>query len=137
MRLLIIDDDVAHGESLTDLLQTRGHEAYFARSFPEACWLLDLFRFQLAVVDYDMPGLNGLELFRRLRTQDATLKAIIMSAREPDGRLLEELESTPFLPKPFRVKQLLEAISRTLPTPLSSPPMLRVSFSLQRLEKKS
>ena len=110
MRLLIIDDDVAHGESLTDLLQTRGHEAYFARSFPEACWLLDLFRFQLAVVDYDMPGLNGPELVRRLRTQDATLKAIKVDKRFEGFALVREPRLS-VMPVPAKIDKLLREMA--------------------------
>ena len=75
MRLLIIDDDKPHGESLADLLNSSGHEAYFASSLDDAQWLLELFRFNIALVDYDMPVLDGPEVARRLQEHDPELRA--------------------------------------------------------------
>ena len=130
MRLLIIDDDKAHGESLADLLNTRGHEAYFASCLNEAQWLLDLFRFNLAIVDYDMPDYNGPQVAKRLQAIDPELRAIVMSARQNDATRLDELGSLPFVPKPISVDGLLELIIDVSHQQAGTALVVRVSFPL-------
>ena len=111
MRILIIDDDRAHGESLSDLLNTKGHEAYFAPSLDEAAWLLELFRFELALLDHDMPGQTGPEVARVLTTRLPKLQTILMSARDPASRGPSDSRSYPFLGKPIQVPSLLELMA--------------------------
>ncbi|MFQ5551279.1 MAG: DUF4956 domain-containing protein, partial [Gemmatimonadales bacterium] len=82
---------------------------------------------------YDMPVINGPEMVRRLKKEDPSLRAILMSAREPDEDTHEELERFPFLAKPIRIEELLETITRVAPTPSDSALVLRVAFSLERL----
>jgi DNA-binding NtrC family response regulator len=137
MRVLIIDDDRAHGESLSDLLNSRGHDAYFAPNVSEARWLLGLFRFDLAIVDYDMPDGVGPQVARSLEELDPELKAIVMSARQKDVELRRELEHFPFLPKPIRVEELLGAIAHFAHQQRGSSLVVRVSFPLERWKKRT
>ena len=130
MRILIVDDDRAHGESLCDLLNSRGHEAYFASSWPEAEWLLGLFRFELAILDYDMPGVTGPQLARQLREVDPHLHSALMSARELDERRRQEAGPLPFIPKPIRVEDLLDLISEITAPRSSHAVTVRLSFPL-------
>lgn len=136
MRVLVIDDDVAHGETVTDLLNTKGHEAFSARSLPDARWLIDLFDFQLAIVDYDMPLVKGSEVARELQARLPNLKAVVMSAREPHEGVREDLGPLPYLRKPIRIEELLETIRQLHPPPSGSALVRRVSFSLVRFKGK-
>ncbi|HLU49756.1 MAG TPA: response regulator [Planctomycetota bacterium] len=135
MRVLIIDDDRPHGESLSDLLNARGHEAYFAPSLPEADWLLELFRFHLALLDWDMPERSGPQVARALVERDPALRPVLMSAREPrPGDLLaEKAPPMPFLPKPIRVDTLLALIASLSSDSLSLT--LRLEFPLDRYRR--
>ncbi|MCZ6794845.1 MAG: response regulator [Planctomycetota bacterium] len=136
MRILIIDDDRAHGESLSDLLNSRGHEAYFAPSLSEATWLFDLFRFDLAILDHDMPDLTGPQVARKLRTGDPAIRTILMSARESNRESCRALGSVPFLDKPIDVDRLLKLIG-DLASPEASSLILRLSFPLERYRGKA
>ena len=131
MRILIIDDDRAHGESLSDLLNSRDHEAYFAPSLSEATWLFDLFRFDLAILDHDMPDLTGPQVARKLQTGDPAIRTILMSARESNRESCQDIGSVPFLDKPIDVDRLL-AIIGDLASPEASSLILRLSFPLER-----
>jgi CheY-like chemotaxis protein len=130
LRILIVDDDRAHGESLADLLNSRGHETYFAASGEEAEWLLGLFPFDVAIVDYDMPGLTGLQVVDRLRGMDPRLRAALMSARELTPQRREEAGSIPFIAKPIRPESVLEFIGGPQPSSTSTAVTIRVSFPL-------
>jgi DNA-binding NtrC family response regulator len=134
LRVLIIDDDRFHGEALSDLLNTRGHEAHFAPSLPEADWLLSLFRFQLALLDYDMPEHSGPEVARELHVRDPQVRPVLMSARRIDLSSVPQVRdlSMPFLPKPIPIDALLQLIGRfAAGTALT----LRLSFPVQRYRR--
>lgn len=135
MRVLIIDDDRAHGETLSDLLNSKGYEAYFAPSLPEADWLLELFRFHLALLDWDMPERSGPQVARELLERDPALRPILMSAREPSSSLLvaEKAPPMPFIPKPIRVDSLLSLIASF--TGQSTSLTLRVEFPLDHYRR--
>jgi DNA-binding response OmpR family regulator len=130
MRLLIIDDDKAHGESLSDLLNTRGHEAYFAPSLSEARWLLELFAFDLALVDYDMPEHSGPQVARQLIALDSQLRCIVMSARENDDSRQNELGDLPFMSKPISTGELFELIIDAMAEDAGTSLVVRSPFPL-------
>lgn len=110
MRVLIIDDDRAHGESLADLLDSLGHEAYYGASLEDALWLTELFRFELAILDHDMPRHTGLQVAREILARVPGLPTALMSARRIEREALEEFVSTPFLAKPIDTRVVLELI---------------------------
>lgn len=130
MRLLIIDDDRAHGESLADLLNTRGHEAYFAPCLAEAQWLLDLFSFNLALIDYDMPERSGPHVARDLLALDPNLRCVVMSARENDPSRLDQLGGLPFVSKPISIDGLCRLIFEVMEEAAGSALVVRLEFPL-------
>lgn len=134
---MIVDDDRAHGESLSDLLNAKGHEAYFAANLSEAKWLLGLFRFHLAILDYDMPGLTGPQVARKLQENCPELRAAVMSARKVSRQRRVELGAFPFLPKPICVEELMALISASTSREATKSIMVRVSFPLQRHPQKN
>ena len=133
LRVLILDDDRAHGESLTDLLNSRGHEAYFAASFDDACWLLELFRFGLAILDHDMPDVTGLQAAREIIARDPEVRTAVMSAREIGREVSDAPGSVSFLAKPISVETLLALIGRL---ESGKSIALRLSFPLQRYPRR-
>ncbi len=136
LRLLIIDDDKAHGESLSDLLNTRGHEAYFAPSLAEALWLLDLFAFDLALLDYDMPENSGPQIARKLIAFDSRLRCVVMSARENDDTRQSELGNLPFMSKPISTDELFELLMDAMAEAAGTSLVVRASFPLVRYDPR-
>ncbi len=132
MRVLIIDDDRAHGETLSDLLNSRGHEAYYAHSLPEVDWLFELFRFPLVILDHDMPGLTGPQFAERLLVRDPELRAIVMSARDVRRELAQGDAELPFLSKPIDIDALLALIITIGGERTGTSLIRRLAFPLQR-----
>ena len=137
MRVLIIDDNRAHGESLSELLNSHGFEAYFAPDLAEADWLCGLFRFQLAILDHDMPGLNGPEVAEKLTSRNPQLRSVVMSASESNRRFCEEKGHFPFLPKPFSLEQLLALVSHLGLVEGGASLVRRLAFPLQKYTRKN
>jgi DNA-binding response OmpR family regulator len=125
MRILVIDDDRPHGESLIDLLESSGHEAWFAETDSDARWLADLLRFDLAILDHDMPGTSGLLLAAMLTERIPGLPCIIVSAR-PASEI--PLGGLGFLPKPLSISALLEMVLDLERRKGGSPLVVRSGF---------
>lgn len=89
LRVLVVDDNVDAAESLCALLGMLGHETAVAFDGPSGLALAQRFRPHAAVLDLGMPGLNGLDLARRLRAgPDAPRLLVAVSGYgQPEDRL--------------------------------------------------
>ena len=112
MRILVIDDYRPHGESLAELLESRGHEASYARNYVEARRLLDIHRFDCAFLDFDMPEMTGPALAGRLSESFPALRAVIVSARAPESLGLAEGSPFAFLQKPVSLCALTSCLDQ-------------------------
>ncbi|HTM52854.1 MAG TPA: response regulator [Pirellulales bacterium] len=77
--ILIVDDDADAGEMMSKLLSACGFQADVARDGYKALELAEDKQFGIAIIDYRMPGMNGVELFRRLREMRPDLAAVFLT----------------------------------------------------------
>jgi DNA-binding NtrC family response regulator len=77
--ILIVDDDADAGEMMSKLLSACGFQADVARDGFKALELAEDKQFGIAIIDYRMPGMNGVELFRRLRDLRPDLAAVFLT----------------------------------------------------------
>jgi CheY-like chemotaxis protein len=77
-RILCVDDDLAGLEARAALLEDEGYSVT-AVSCPLRALEHDVSQFHLAILDFDMPGLNGLQLLLRLRAARATFPIVLLS----------------------------------------------------------
>jgi len=66
-KVLIVDDHEELGKSLVRVVRTLGHEVAIVKDGPSALALADSFQPDCAILDLSLPGMNGIELGRRLR----------------------------------------------------------------------
>jgi CheY-like chemotaxis protein len=115
-KLLIVDDEVAILEALTDILAVEGYEVATAANGAEGLKRASDERPDLILLDLMMPVMDGQEMLRRLK-EDPTLRGIpvvVMSA----GRVTKaELQGSRFLAKPFELDDLLDTVSEELQRP--------------------
>ena len=110
-----------------------GHEAQYAPSFTEAEWLLNLFPFDLALLDFDMPQMTGPMIAAKLAQRFPKIHPVIMSAHAPDHRRKEEIGNWPFLQKPLSRQKLQTFLDDFLRAQGGSSLMLRASFPILRV----
>jgi two-component system, NtrC family, response regulator HydG len=77
--ILIVDDERDAAAMMAKLFSAFGYEASVAHNGPTALELVQQKEFGIAIIDYRMPGMNGVELFRRLRTLRPDLAAIFLT----------------------------------------------------------
>jgi signal transduction histidine kinase len=78
LRVLVVDDQEIICELISEYLQEDGHEAVVATSGLEAIEKFDRC-FDLVITDHSMPGMNGVQLARVLKTQAAGLPVILLT----------------------------------------------------------
>ncbi len=117
-RILIADDNRDALESLAQLLQLDGHEVYQAADGLEALAMATRTRPDLAMLDIGMPGLDGYEVARRIRTEDwghtITLVAVTGWGQDADRRRSQEAGFDSHWVKPLDA-QKLAALLNALP----------------------
>lgn len=117
VRLLVVDDDLGSIEHLGRLLKGFAHVS-FATSGEDALRLASLHRLDLVLLDVELPGLDGFEVCRRLRTVPALRSLpIIFATRHGDaGTQAEAMRAgaDDFLRKPFDGIQVLTRLRAQL-----------------------
>lgn len=113
-RVLIVDDDRDHAESLADVLEMRGHEPELAHSGEEA---LDMVRgtdFDFVLLDVKLPGINGVETFLEMKRIRPGAKVMMMTGFSVEQLVTQAIEGGALgvLYKPFAALKLLETLSQ-------------------------
>ncbi|TBR24758.1 response regulator [bacterium] len=115
--VLVVEDDKDFRKILRYLLTQRGHRVIEAKDGAEGLKLARANHPSLALLDFDMPGLNGYELLQELRRGEETRHLpIIMITGAKNRRQLRELgmDISDFLDKPIENDSFLAAVTRAL-----------------------
>jgi DNA-binding response OmpR family regulator len=109
--ILVVDDEPVIMESLAYSLRREGYEVTVSPNGLEALELFDKIHPDLVVLDIMLPGIDGLEVCRRLRAR-SSVPIIMLTARgdEVDRILGLEIGADDYLPKPFSFRELLARI---------------------------
>ncbi len=115
LRLLLVDDEVEFLEPMAARLRRREIACATAQSGPEALEALVRERFDCAVVDVKMPGMDGLELLRRMRRDYPGVPVILLTGHASVELGVQGLELGAFeyLMKPVDLDELLDAVRRS------------------------
>jgi CheY-like chemotaxis protein len=114
-RVLVVDDDRSNVALVSKVLLAQGYAVDTADDGPSALKLMDEHRYGLAVIDYQMPGMNGVELFRAARARQPQLCGIFLTAYANINTVFPAIEA---------------GIERVLAKPLNSPELIRLAAQL-------
>ena len=109
IRLLIIEDNPDIVENMTDFLESRGYVLDFAMDGIGGLHLALTHDYDVIVLDLMLPGMDGITLCRKLRSEaDRQVPVIMLTARDTlDDKLLGfESGADDYLVKPFALKEL-------------------------------
>lgn len=124
-KILLVDDEVDVLEALEKALRYAGHDVSMAKSAREALRLSQAHPFDLAILDYMMPEMSGIEILNRVRADHPTIRAIVISGKleagADEGSVLTEInasiEADRYLHKPVDVAKLKNVVNETLSKP--------------------
>ena len=110
-RILVIDDDIDLCELLTDYLTTEGFAVELVHDGEAGAELALAGDFDLVILDVMLPGINGFEVLRRLRTGSATPVLMLTAHGDDVDRIVGlEMGADDYLPKPFNPRELVARI---------------------------
>lgn len=117
-RILIIDDETKVAFFLQEGLKGLGEE-YEVHAIGSAELALEQMHsrpFDLLVVDFRLPGINGLDLIERVHTVNPSTKTILITAYgSPEiEKEAYRLDTCRYLHKPFRIEELMRTVQRIL-----------------------
>jgi signal transduction histidine kinase/FixJ family two-component response regulator len=114
MRVLIVDDEEALCEVLSLSVADLGYETCTARSGEEALVSLDPFQPHIVLTDIKMPGIDGVELLRRIKAVNPDIEVIMISGHGDMELAIKSLqhEALDFITKPVRDELLVNALHR-------------------------
>ncbi len=115
-KILIVDDEQAMREGLSDNLVFEGYETVLAENGMDALEKTEQENFDLIVLDVMMPQLSGFEVCKKLRKANISTPVILLTAKgeEIDRVLGLELGADDYLIKPFSLRELLARIKAVL-----------------------
>lgn len=102
LNVLVVDDDRAMRELLVEIVHRQGHQAISAESSEKALELLPVWTFQVAFLDHNLPGMEGLLLGEYLRRSNPEMLIALVTGSDDDRleRRTRALRVT-FIAKPF------------------------------------
>jgi two-component system, OmpR family, KDP operon response regulator KdpE len=114
--LLVVEDDPSLRKVLLTTLTASGFVVEEARSGDEALALMHEDRFDLVVLDINMPGLSGLEVCRQMRSRAPQLGIVMVTVRDAENDMVQALEAgaDDYVTKPFRFRELTARVRAVL-----------------------
>jgi CheY-like chemotaxis protein len=118
-KILLVDDSITTRLTNRTIISKRtGHDVVCAANGPEALKMIGSERPDLILMDVMMPGMDGLEVCRRLRKEQSTanLPIVLLTFRVDDQSVVAGFDSgcTAYLKKPVIETELLEALKQYL-----------------------
>src|SRR3989339_1600112 len=112
IKLLIVDDETQFLDAISKRLIKRGFDVQTATNGLDAIALARKEKFDIALLDLKMPGMDGSQVLKKLKEEHHFLETIILTGH---GSLesaveLSKLGAFNYLPKPYELDKLVEAL---------------------------
>jgi DNA-binding NtrC family response regulator len=117
-RVLVVDDEVNARTALTELLRDEGYEVEMAADAFKALGKVSSFNPDIVVTDLKMPGMDGIELVKKLRSGAQPVAVVVMTAFGAVQTAVTAMHAgaADYLTKPLNFAELTVVIDRVLET---------------------
>jgi len=121
IKILFVEDDPYLGLMVNDLFESRGYEVFYRKDAESGLDTYKLDGPDLCVLDVVLPGMNGFELAKKIRSDNPDIPSIFLTARNHKDDIIEGYSSgaDDYLRKPFHMEELIlrvDALLRRLNT---------------------
>lgn len=115
-KILIVDDEIGIRLLLEDLLSSEKHEIKTAETGKEALDLVKIHNYDLLLIDYKLPIMDGIEVLKQIEEENIVLDTIVMSGLveniQEDTYSLKNVKKV--LSKPFDVLEVRDYVNQLL-----------------------
>jgi DNA-binding NtrC family response regulator len=117
LRILVVDDDIDHAQSLGELFELEGHDVTVVNSGEDAIRAYREVAFDVAFMDVVMPGKNGVESFLEIKRMRPAARVYMMTGYSVEQLLKQAMTNGAMgvLSKPLDPARMLEVISEIGP----------------------
>jgi len=115
--ILVIDDEPSVRETASDLLESAGYVVLVAPGGHDGLAMVRAVRPDLILLDYYMPGMNGLEVVKKLKADPLTQRIPVIALTVASAEYANELSRAGcvgFIPKPFEPSDFLRVIAEVV-----------------------
>lgn len=114
IKLLIVDDEIKFLDSIAQRLEMRGFDVTKATNGEKALKEAETAKFDLALLDLKMPGMDGTQVLGLLKKEHKYLEVIILTGHGSLDSAVEctKLGAFDYLPKPYELEKLLEILRK-------------------------
>ena len=115
MKVLLLEDDVALSDILSDFLEQKGHDVFICSRGEVALEFLIEGTFDFAILDINTPNMSGIDVLKHVREDYKSQTPIIIMTAYQDTKHLKnafELGSDDYIRKPFDLEELDQRINR-------------------------
>ncbi|MBK5105427.1 MAG: response regulator [Burkholderiales bacterium] len=113
--ILIVEDNEKNRKLMRDVLQFKGYRTIEAETGEDGVALTVEHKPDLVLMDYQLPGIDGIEAFRRIRGAAATahipIMAVTASAMPEEAKKMSDAGFDGFQTKPLNVKDFVQAVA--------------------------
>lgn len=111
--ILVVDDDTMN-LARTKIILGKNYDVLLSDSGMDALTKLKSEKIDMVLLDIDMPGMNGIETFERMKDFAADIPVIFLTASglEEDVHVAIKMGAANYLKKPFRPQELLKRVSQ-------------------------
>src|SRR5437870_13778451 len=109
MRILVVEDDVQLAKQVASALTEAGHDAVIVHNGERALDKAEEAPFDLIMLDIILPGMDGFDVLRHLRSQHMTTRVLMLTAKgEVKDRVTGlQLGADDYLSRPFVMRELV------------------------------
>ena len=109
MRVLVVEDDRRIAADVAQALEAAGYVTEIVRNGEEAWFRGDTEDYGAIILDLGLPGMDGLSVLKRWRTNGRRTPVLILTARGSWAERVDGIDAgaDDYLPKPFRMEELL------------------------------
>lgn len=133
-KILIVEDEIDLAAPVRDSLAREHHLVEIVDRGPEALEHLRLYKYDLIILDWMLPGMSGLDICQAFRATGGTTPVLMLTARAEvdDKELGLDSGADDYLTKPFHLKELLARVRALLrrPQPVTSRVLAAGDLSL-------
>lgn len=116
VKIMVIDDEPSVLESFKMILKIKDYDVTTFPDGPSALAQIEKDKFDIAFVDWKLPGMDGLEVLKKIKELDSNIEVIIVTAyaTEQNHANAITLGAMEYLRKPFLMEEIYELVERGL-----------------------
>ncbi len=115
-KILIADDEIDLRTLLTRVLANEGYDVKEASDGEEALKLIQIQKFDIAILDIKMPQVSGIEVLKKMQHTSPTTQSIMLTGYSDLKHAMEAQEygAKEFIGKPYKIDDILSTVERLL-----------------------